>query len=43
MALTSRPPRPGVIHHSDRGMQYLSASYTNNASTVARISSAARP
>lgn len=28
MALTSRRPRPGVIHHSDRGVQYLSAAYT---------------
>jgi putative transposase len=28
MALTNRRPRPGVIHHSDRGVQYLSAAYT---------------
>lgn len=27
MALTSRRPRPGLIHHSDRGVQYLSAAY----------------
>jgi putative transposase len=29
MALTSRRPRPGVIHHSDRGVQYMSAAYTH--------------
>jgi putative transposase len=28
MALTNRRPPSGVIHHSDRGVQYLSAAYT---------------
>ena len=27
MALTSRRPSPGLIHHSDRGSQYTSATY----------------
>src|SRR5262245_17830118 len=26
-ALTLRRPRPGLIHHSDRGVQYVSAAY----------------
>jgi transposase InsO family protein len=27
MALETRPPPPGVIHHSDRGVQYASTEY----------------
>lgn len=27
MALQRRPPPPGLIHHSDQGVQYASASY----------------
>jgi putative transposase len=27
MAITQRKPRPGLIHHSDRGVQYLCALY----------------
>ena len=33
-ALTARRPRPGLIHHSDRGVQYASAAY------VARLTAA---
>lgn len=29
MALGSRPPVPGLVHHSDRGVQYASGDYTN--------------
>ncbi|MGI9149445.1 MAG: IS3 family transposase, partial [Chloroflexota bacterium] len=29
MALTSRRPPPGLIHHSDRGGQYVSTSYAD--------------
>ena len=29
MALTNRPPPPGLIHHSDRGVQYASKDYTD--------------
>jgi putative transposase len=28
MALTARNPRPGLVHHSDRGVQYASHDYT---------------
>jgi putative transposase len=28
MALTRRRPRPGLVHHSDRGVQYASLDYT---------------
>jgi putative transposase len=27
MALTARAPKPGLIHHSDRGVQYACAAY----------------
>lgn len=29
VALTERDPGPGLIHHSDRGVQYASAAYVN--------------
>jgi putative transposase len=29
MALRSRTPGPGLVHHSDRGIQYASGAYTN--------------
>jgi len=29
MAIAQRQPRPGLIHHSDRGAQYASAEYQN--------------
>jgi putative transposase len=28
MALAQRRPRPGLVHHSDRGVQYASREYT---------------
>src|SRR5262249_26346364 len=28
MALLARKPAPGLVHHSDRGVQYASGSYT---------------
>jgi putative transposase len=28
MALFARRPAPGLVHHSDRGVQYASGSYT---------------
>jgi transposase InsO family protein len=28
MALKQRQPKPGLVHHSDRGVQYASADYT---------------
>lgn len=29
MALAAREVRPGLVHHSDRGVQYASHAYTN--------------
>jgi putative transposase len=29
MALENRSPEPGLVHHSDRGVQYASGDYTN--------------
>ena len=29
MALRERQPKPGLVHHSDRGVQYASVDYTN--------------
>jgi putative transposase len=29
MALSTRPVRPGLVHHSDRGVQYASQEYTD--------------
>src|SRR5207248_10413331 len=29
MALESRSPAPGLVHHSDRGVQYASGDYTD--------------
>ena len=43
MALTTRWPAPGLIHHSDRGVQYASGDYVTALEAVgARISMAAR-
>jgi putative transposase len=42
MALTSRRPAPGLIHHSDQGVQYASSEYVARLEEVgARISMAA--
>src|SRR3982074_348465 len=43
MALTSRQPRPGLIHHSDRGGQYLSATYIGQLAACGIRSSVGRP
>lgn len=43
MALTARQPAPGLIHHSDHGVQYTSGDYVAALEAVgARISMAAR-
>jgi transposase InsO family protein len=36
MALADRRPGPGMVHHSDRGVQYASESYTNLLKHAAR-------
>jgi transposase InsO family protein len=43
MALMNRRPRPGVIHHSDRGVQYVSAAYTQVLSVHGLRPSVGRP
>jgi putative transposase len=41
-ALATRRPRPGLIHHSDRGVQYASGAYTERLAEVgAQISRSA--
>ncbi len=43
MAVTRRQPAPGLIHHSDRGVQYASGTYVQQLEAVgARISMSAR-
>jgi transposase InsO family protein len=43
MALATRQPAPGLIHHSDRGVQYASSGYVERlVEAGARISMAAR-
>ena len=43
MALASRRPGPGLIHHSDRGGQYLSAAYLGQLAAYGVRSSVGRP
>jgi transposase InsO family protein len=43
MALTTRRPRAGLIHHSDRGGQYLSAAYTGVLAEHGARSSVGKP
>jgi transposase InsO family protein len=43
MALTSRRPESGLIHHSDRGGQYLSAAYVEQLTAHGIRSSVGRP
>jgi transposase InsO family protein len=42
MAIERRAPRPGLIHHSDRGVQYTSAEYVGRLEAIgARVSMSA--
>src|SRR5262249_55833955 len=43
MALTTRRPLPGLIHHSDRGGRYLSATYIAQLAEHGLVSSVGRP
>lgn len=43
MALTARQPAPGLVHHSDRGVQYASAEYIEVLEQHGIISSMSRP
>jgi transposase InsO family protein len=42
-AIESRQPAPGLIHHSDRGVQYASAAYVDLLLQHGRIPSMSRP
>lgn len=42
MALEHRQPRPGLVHHSDRGIQYTSGVYQARLRTVGLIPSMSR-
>jgi putative transposase len=42
-AIESRQPAPGLIHHSDRGVQYASASYVDTLIQHGMIPSMSRP
>ena len=42
MALARRRPKPGLLHHSDRGCQYTSGAYRNKLEQAAMIVSMSR-
>jgi transposase InsO family protein len=42
MALRQRQPRPGLVHHSDRGVQYASAAYRSALADHGLIASMSR-
>jgi len=42
-AISQRKPLPGLVHHSDRGVQYASGEYTNVLRTHQMIPSMSRP
>ena len=42
-ALEDRKPGPGLVHHSDRGVQYLNASYVATLRKYSIIASISRP
>jgi putative transposase len=43
MALASRQPKPGLVHHSDRGVQYASAEYVKVLEQHGIVPSMSRP
>lgn len=43
MALSIRKPKPGIVHHSDRGGQYLSAAYQHLLDEHGAVCSMSRP
>jgi putative transposase len=42
-AITARPPSPGLVHHSDRGVQYASGAYVQMLQQHQMIPSMSRP
>ncbi len=42
-AIHSRQPRPGLVHHSDRGSQYASKDYVKRLESIGAVLSMSRP
>ena len=42
-AIQGRRPKPGLVHHSDRGTQYASYSYTGKLESMGALASMSRP
>jgi len=42
-AMASRQPKPGLVHHSDRGSQYASADYVYRLESCGAVLSMSRP
>jgi putative transposase len=42
-AIASRQPKPGLVHHSDRGSQYASADYVYRLESRGAVLSMSRP
>lgn len=42
-AIAARQPRPGLVHHSDRGCQYASRDYVKRLEAIEAVSSMSRP
>jgi transposase InsO family protein len=43
MAIQVRNPRPGLVHHSDRGVQYASHCYIDRLESIGALASMSRP
>jgi transposase InsO family protein len=43
LAITARQPKPGLVHHSDQGIQYVSQSYVDRLESCGAILSMSRP
>lgn len=42
-AIQSRQPKPGLVHHSDRGSQYASQAYVKRLESIGAVLSMSRP
>src|SRR5215467_13620553 len=42
-AITARQPRPGLVHHSDQGIQYAAQSYVDRLESCGAVLSMSRP
>jgi transposase InsO family protein len=42
MAVKARRPKPGLVHHSDQGMQYLSTRYRDAVAAIGAVASMSR-